>query len=256
MLGKMGTIKVGAQTELEKHCLKDWVDDAVLACRSAFNNGYIRGLNLSTLSIIDNLIKDMDTNLNIGEVTGKNTVEIKRDLAVAKLFYNVFMEMSLTVLRNKYPDIEKVNESGKLVNEEIEYDVTFYDKDRVEVKPYTNSTIMEALIHSDKTFDLVTDSVFKVWTVINSLSTDIEILNSVVGVLSILLTSDQYISLNKGYDKKMSRKLQLEREQEKAAAIEYGKLQGRLKFFMECFPDASMKKAANAVLNSSPFPID
>lgn len=215
MLGAMGTIKVGAQTELEKHCLKDSVDDAVLACRSAFNNGYIRGLNLTTLGVIRSYIRDLPA---VG-LEGRKT---KRQ-AVALMFENVFREMSLFVLRNKYPDT---------VSDNATVETRWYASDNsgdgtIEA---TNSWILDHCIETGKSFDLVHDALSTEWTVVNSLATDVEILNSIVGVLSILLTSDQFISLNKMYDKKMSRRIQLEREQEKAKAIRLGELEAEMEF--------------------------
>lgn len=215
MLGSMGTIKVGAQTELEKHCLKDSVDDAVLACRSAFNNGYIRGLNLTTLTVITNYIEEL-----------KNETDIKRT-AVAYMFENVFREMSLFVLRNKYPDIER---DGMVKEERYEITEPVAGSDILEFITASNSWVLDKCIASGKTFNLVTNEITEEWSVVNSLATDVEILNSIVGVLSILLTSDQYISLNKMYDKKVSRRLQLEREQEKAKAIRLGELEAEMEF--------------------------
>lgn len=247
MLGKMGTIKVGAQTELEKHCLKDAVDDAVLACRSAYNNGYIRGLNLTTLSEIR---KIMDT--HITENTPSGIERGQKEFAILRLFYSVFAEMSLSVLRNKYPNVVK-SENGEDITYEAEYEVHVEGGGIDHTMTFTNCDLMDFLIDSDNTFDLVSNRVTEEWTVINSLSTDVEILNSVVGVLSILLTSDQFISLNKQYDKKMSRRLMLEREQEKAEAIELGKLNARLKFYMQARPDVDKAKAMVYVMNCNPF---
>ena len=215
MLGSMGTIKVGAQTELEKHCLKDSVDDAVLACRSAFNNGYIRGLNLTTLTVITEYIEEL-----------KTQTDIKRT-AVAYMFENVFREMSLFVLRNKYPDFERdglVKEERYHVSEQVNASEVALGIEAC------NSWVLDKCIASGKTFNLVTNEITEEWSVVNSLATDVEILNSIVGVLSILLTSDQYISINKMYDKKVSRRLQLEREQEKAKAIRLGELEAEMEF--------------------------
>lgn len=217
LLGKMGTIKVGGQTELEKHCMKDWVDDAVLACRSAMNNGYIRGLNLTTISTIRKLMSGM-TN-NGGEIDKENMVDIE----ILSLFESVFREMSMMVLENKYPK----NHTG----EEEKYVVygpdDVYDNGVVEV---TNSEVIEECFEKGFSFNLVTNTLEQDWSVINSLATDVEILNSVVGVLSILLTSNQYISLNKSYDRKMSRRIQNEMKQEESKVMELGRLEARLQF--------------------------
>lgn len=222
MLGKMGTIKVGGNTELAKHCLKDSVDDAVLACRSAFNNGYIRGLNLTTINEISNMIDIMKLDMPMGcyDLTEKRKME------ALEMFRDVFLEMSLYVLRNKYPDQWDPN-LGKMV--EQVYNVTTAGENP-SAAMRTNEELLMLAARMNKTFDLVTDTITEDWTVINSLATDVEILNSIVGVLALFLTSDQFVSLNKNYDKKMSRKIMLEREQEKAKAIHLGELEAKMEF--------------------------
>lgn len=222
MLGKMGTIKVGGTTELAKHCLKDSVDDAVLACRSAFNNGYIRGLNLTTINEINCLIYSLERET----AEEKRDLKWQREMETLNMFKDVFVEMSLYVLRNKYPDVWDPT-TGSM--KEQSYEVTnehAYQKKSMK----TNTELLNTAAGLNMTFDLVTDTITEEWTVINSLATDVEILNSMVGVLSLFLTSDQFVSLNKSYDKKMSRKIMLEREQEKAKAIHLGELEAKMEF--------------------------
>lgn len=205
MIGRMGTIYVGAQTELEKHCLKDSVDDAVLACRSAVRSGCVRGLNLTTLNEIRKLIEEND---------GLDDL----DKIILRMFYFVFSEMALSVLRNKYPE------------EEMHQIVTFTDgESKLLCRPV--DAVYTALIN-DYSLDLVTNEFQNrgSWTIVNSLATDIEILNSVVGVLSILLTSDQFISLNKQYDRKINREILLDKKREDAKAEELGRLEARKEF--------------------------
>jgi len=239
MLGQMGTIKVGAHTELEKHCLKDSVDDAVLACRSAFNNGYIRGLNLTTIKTIDDIIRQRKILFDTHPVV-KEDVGNRLELEILELFKDVFVEMSLMVLQNKYPDKYEhiVDRSTVGVNEydltvEQRYDVYIEELDKNILM--TNSELIDYVSKLDNTFDLVNDTITKEWTVINSVATDIEILNSIVGVLAILLTSDQFISLNKGYDKKISRKIMMEKKQEESKYIELGKLEAQHEFNMKYY---------------------
>lgn len=180
LMGKMGVIKVGGNTELERHCLKDVVDDATLACRSAYNNGYIRGLNLTTLSEINKLI-------NSGEYT-----DMEKDILV--LLFNTFEEMTLSVLANKYPDhnmnrrVSKVNESGTANA----------------VLSLNNVSITEICINNDYAYNLVTEELYDSENniIINPVSTDVEILNAIIGTLSLTLTSDQFLSVHRFFDKK------------------------------------------------------
>lgn len=241
MLGKMGTIKVGGATELAKHCLKDSVDDAVLACRSAFNNGYIRGLNLTTISEINFLIGNLERKTTEDE----RDLKWKREMETLKMFKDVFVEMSLYVLRNKYPDVWDPA-TGAMKEQEYEV-VNEHAYQKTSMK--TNTELLDTAAGLNMTFDLVTDTITEDWTVINSLATDVEILNSMVGVLSLFLTSDQFVSLNKSYDKKMSRKIMLEREQEKAKAIHMGELEAKMEFIKKYTSISNLDEESLRALN-------
>lgn len=184
LFGNMGIIKVGGASELEKHCLKDAVDDAVLACRSAFDHGYIRGLNLTTMNVIKNL---MDTQ--------RETASIEK-LELLDMMFDVFFEMALTVLRNKYHD--------EVIREVIGTDGNVYDM--------TNRDILWAAINCEEGYDLLNERFMSDdnCTVINSTLTDIEVLRGVVSILSTMLTSNQFLSINRSYDRTMGRKQQHE----------------------------------------------
>lgn len=189
LFGHMGIIKVGGASELEKHCLKDAVDDAVLACRSAFDHGYIRGLNLSTISVIKNLLED--------ESITKTPLE--HDILV--MLFNVFLNMSISVLRNKYNDDAKRDVTLK----------TDGEADKIYVN-LTNQDILVTAIDNNFGYDLVNETFMpdKECTVINSTLTDIEILKGMVSILSTMLTSNQFLSINRNYDRTMGRKQQQE----------------------------------------------
>lgn len=178
LYGKMGIIHVGGASELEKHCLKDSVDDAVLACRSAYDNGYIRGLNLAMMNVIDSLFtEDME--------------QTRHD--ILSMLKDTFFEMSMTVLRNKYEDDVKrdaftPNGSALLNNEGI---------------------LKTALSH-EYGYDLVTETFMTDdnCEVINSVSTDVEILRGMVSILSTMLTSNQFLSINRNFDRTVGRQQQ------------------------------------------------
>lgn len=188
LFGKMGIIKVGGASELEKHCLKDAVDDSVLACRSAFDHGYIRGLNLATMSVINNMLLD--------ESIEKTPLE--HDVLV--MLFNTFFNMSMSVLRNKF-------------NDNVTREVTL-KKDGEEDKIYvlTNETILSTAVNNNYGYDLVNEQFMPdaECTVVNSTLTDVEILKGIVSILSMMLTSNQFLSINRNYDRTMGRKQQQE----------------------------------------------
>lgn len=180
LYGNMGIIHVGGSSELEKHCLKDTVDDAVLACRSAFDHGYIRGLNLATLNIIYSNIDKCNDELD------KNILNLLKD---------TFIELSMNVLRNKYSDY-------------IEREIIYIDRDNnLNTMKLNNRQILLYAINNECGYDLVNEKIMQdaECTVINSTLTDIEIIRGMVSILSTMLTSNQFLSINRNFDRNMGR---------------------------------------------------
>jgi hypothetical protein len=199
--GNLGIIKVGGGSELEKHCLKDSVDDAVLACRSAYDNGYIRGLNLATISAIDTIRQESDESVH-GIYSSIKSI-MRTD--ILDMLFSVFREMSLQVLRNKYSD-------------DVSRHVTLPHEKDAEMR---NEDIIDYCIGYGYSYNLVTERVEldENATVINSVSIDIEILNSMISILSTMLTSNQLLTLSRVYDRKMSRKQALQNKMDDQAAM-------------------------------------
>lgn len=184
LAGNLGVILVGGTSELEKHCLKDSVDDAVLACRSAYDNGYIRGLNLATM----NIIKDIQSYKN-GE---KASNDKSWNMDIYNMIYEVFFDMSMKVLENKTPSTIKSN-------------IKLPDGSQLYM---TNEEILNFAIENEYGFDLVND---KFMTdddcyIVNSIKTDIEVLKGMISILSTMLTSNQFLSINRSYDRAMGQK--------------------------------------------------
>ncbi len=198
LLGKMGVIKVGGETELEKHCLKDTVDDAVLACKSAYENGYIRGLNLLTLSVLKKIYEN-EYDMH------KNSMK----LDIVQMLINVFKEMTLLVLENKNSNEEKKRVTVKETENQPSYTLSM-----------CNEEIINYCIENGCGYNLVTETLESEddLTVINSVSTDIEILRGIIGTLSLILTSNQFLSVNRTYDRSLATKQAVDKR--KAEKIE------------------------------------
>lgn len=192
LIGSLGVIKVGGNSELEKHCLKDAVDDAVLACRSAFENGYVRGMNLSMLQIIDDIVNDVEQN---DQISGD----------VYAILKETFIAITKAVLCNKYSDNIR-----RLVSR------TSPDADGAALIECNNDGIIEYCLRNKCGYNLVTESFdyYDELTVINSVSTDIEILKAVVGILSLMLTSNQLLSVNRMCDRKLNHRQVMEQRME------------------------------------------
>jgi len=153
--GKMGVIYVGGNSSLEKVSNYDLVEDAVKACESAYNYGYNIGGNL-ILPIAIRHIKENTENLS------DNTK------LILDLLNDAFRDVFVKVLGNKFTE-ERDTGSDKL-----------YD-------------IVDKCVDSWKCYDLITDEYSD--NVINSCFTDIEILKAATSIVSLLISSNQYVSI-------------------------------------------------------------
>ena len=175
--GVMGTINIGGSSEAEKQCLKDSVDDAVLACRSAYERGYVKGMNLATLGAIQDAIYDhsIDTEDKFMNQLYKT---------ILKTLFKVFKIVARAVMDNKYPDAKP--------------------DDNLWLRHTTNSDeIIQTAIDQNWGFNIVKDSFEKdELHVVNSVVADEEILNACVSILTYILTSNQLLSVNRTFDTK------------------------------------------------------
>lgn len=179
LYGKMGVIYVGGASELEKHFMKDAVDDAVLACRSAFENGYVRGLNLTTLNVIDSMLQKDGIALNSMEEE------------ILQGFYDTFDELSLEVFNNANGDkvsqhLTSICENGAIVENMM-----------------SPKNIIEYCVEHEAGYDIVKQVIMPDadCNIINSIRSDTETIKAIVGILSIVLTSNQFLTINRSYDR-------------------------------------------------------
>lgn len=193
LIGNMGIIKVGGETSGEASFLKDVVDDTTLACKSAFENGYIKGLNVSSMIILNDMVKE-ESDQDRKDVIG--------------MLLNTFKEMAILVMRNKCSDFKYRNVTTP---NPIEHEVFTSLKLNL-----ANEGIIETCIEKGWGYNLVTESFEddENLTVINSVSTDIEIVKAMISLLSLILTSSQFLTMNKYYDKKAADELEAKRQRE------------------------------------------
>lgn len=160
LTGRMGVINVGGASNLEKTSNYDLLEDAVKACESAFNYGYNIGGNLIIPSVVESIINELTAN---GEVTSSGK---KRDkLVVLSLLHDAFINVFVEVLRNKYTDTPTEELVGKA-------------KYGAEI---------------GLCYDLIKEEYSR--EIVNPCYTDIEILKAATSIVSLILTSNQYISI-------------------------------------------------------------
>lgn len=172
--GALGVIHVGGITDLERQCTRDVVDDTFLACRSAYENGVVAGLNLGVLASMNRV--------------NECTMDVLHNFAM-KVLIQSYELTTLDILKNKYHD-------GADKNWEYKSDY------------YSASGLLKALerdMHDGiiTCYDIVSENAFnaEIPAVCNSVSTDVEILYGITSILGMVLTSDQYMSVNRMYDK-------------------------------------------------------
>jgi len=201
--GQTGRILVGGDSELSCKCLKDAVDDAVLACRSAYENGYIRGLNLETLSVIHELrekLKDSD---------GDDYQIALYDKCLG-MFYDVFTDMAIEVMYNKYindgvsmDEFKNLECWGTLGIEGLKSPRCTGETWDIQspVNTIAEDIIEICIIHGFE-YNIVTETFGPAgYSVVNSVSTDVEIIRATTSILSLLLSSNQLISINRQFDR-------------------------------------------------------
>ena len=196
--GSTGVIKVGAFSDIQQRCDKDALDDAVLACRSAYENGYVRGMNIELLSLLKELLEAYHTNTAPLAYFGQYSYD------VLQMLYNCFYLTSLQVIMNKEPN----NSASRLVTQND----ANKDEDMIPISyikcNLTNPEILDMIITSKECLDynLRTEEMNPIgsWEVINSAATDIEILRAVVNVLTTVITSNQFLSVTRRFDVKVN----------------------------------------------------
>lgn len=169
--GSMGIIHVGGASSLEKKANMDLVDDAVKACESAFYNGYNCGGNLIIPYVIKNDILGCDISDDTLTYDMPDTKRFMYQI-ISDAFKNVF----LSVLSNKYAPASQGDPDEKTLD-------------------YMEN-IVDSCFNGDREllcYDLIEEKYST--DVINSCLTDIEILKASVSIVSLLLSSNQYITI-------------------------------------------------------------
>lgn len=166
----IATLYVGGTTDLEKETRKYLMEDAVFACQSALKHGYVSGGNLIIPRVLNRMQGTISTEMIANKdlvrtIEGANRVQFFND------FHNCLMEAFtfsfLTVMANKVGDLE---DSYEFIQKMLDND-TIYN------------------LKNDKFEDIGTTSI------INSVKTDVEIMKATFSIIGLLVTSNQFVSV-------------------------------------------------------------
>jgi hypothetical protein len=151
----MGVIHVGGNSSLEKASTYDLVEDGVKACESAYKYGYNLGGNL----IIPICIKEI---LNTNELSSNEKI-------ILHLLELAFKEVFFKVINNMYKNNNENDHTSEI------------------------NSIIDSCIKQHKCYDLIKLEYSD--NIINPCYTDIEILKAATSIVSLLISSNQYISI-------------------------------------------------------------
>lgn len=197
---KMGSIEIGADSELSKTMIRDQVDDAIKACNSAFNYGVVLGCNVNLIQSIHEVLEESNEPL---------------DIKLLSMLEEGFKDVYRTVLSNAFADKEiktsnmlrfftklskyRNDNDYKSIND-IFTDVEAYNEVKNDIMDYDETLFVHDLIIdysvlANKVFDLSKMEFSS--KVINSVETDEQILKAVIDLMALLITGNQLIVTQK-----------------------------------------------------------
>lgn len=232
-VGNTGIIYVGGDTELSKKCLRDAVLDATLACRSAFEQGYISGLNIETISVIKELWDEISKIADIIKDDDRDATKAQIREQVLLSLAASFAATSMDVMMNKFINDGEIPDKykwGISVRTVFDTEMTVFEENMIkriekenpdcfnELQEDMLDIIMECA-YARYGYDIVTEMCdVDRSKVINSVATDCEILKAATSIISMLLSSNQMISLNRRFDAQLNKERGLQATEEDAAA--------------------------------------
>lgn len=237
LAGALGVIHVGGASDLERQCTRDSVDDTFRACRSAYENGVVPGLNLGTL-------------VAIRKLSAKEEMFSPLEMQALHLLYDAMFQTALDVLLNKKGRADMWATTGMDVSSTIHS------------YGYSAEVLMDELVNEVQAgiisgYDIVREmaSSDDIPPVINSVSTDVEILYAIVSILGTILTSDQYLSVSRMYDKTAAIRHQ-EKQNELSARNKTISILNAVNEYLSAHPDfasaiSSLSKNASYMSNFS-----
>jgi chaperonin GroEL len=166
----IATLYVGGTTDLEKETRKFLMEDAVFACQSALKHGYVSGGNLIIPRVLNRLEEEISNRMVMNEDLVRTITGEQREKFFSE-FHNSLMEAFtfsfLTVMSNKVGSLED---------------------------PYT---FIDEMLDNETIYNLKTDKYEKIQetSIINSVKTDIEIMKATFSIIGLLVTSNQFVSV-------------------------------------------------------------
>ena len=213
----MGSIEVGADSDLSQKLIKDAVDDAIKAAASAFNHGIVKGCNTDMIRTIK----------SIKDITIDDPMKNNLYMTLIDILLDGFKDIYRTVLSNAFKDrvlftqeemmndfyitepelYEKLeNILTNIFHKNILDSITVENKESIVAKTasdliseYGNCNLHDLLISISANTGMVFDVSTKAFSndIVNSAQTDEEILIATIDLISLLITGNQMLITQK-----------------------------------------------------------
>lgn len=202
---KMGSIEVGGDSELSQKMLKDSVDDAIKAASSAYNNGIIKGCNLTLIRTIKALrddFKEDDVDYKLYNILYRGFRDVYRTVIINAFDDITFTAKTLDDIYNQVIEFFS-NWRGENIANELFDGVHLKEAIALDIEKDKNDEYVTSLTEILINYSIIVDKVFDVSKfeyssdVINSAQTDEEILTATIDLISLLIAGNQMVVTGK-----------------------------------------------------------
>lgn len=182
LTGNMGIVYVGGTTTLEKNANMDLVEDAIKACESAYNNGWNIGGTLIIPYYCKKIIEEIEN--EPGEMPEDDVLKIDLYRTIYTSFVNVFKK----VMDNKYGEEPSEGYYDNIINNCISKEkIISWDL------PEVDGLRSRREVTTPSCYDIVKEEYST--DIMNSCMTDVHILNAAANIISLIVSSNQYITI-------------------------------------------------------------
>lgn len=163
--GNIVNVYVGGLTEMEREANRDLLEDSIKACESALKYGYNVGGNIIISIVIKDMLTELCPELRFEEAESNMHLKASVLEAIQESFKQIFKLVYMNKYNDETCDLDKFNQIySRCVDEQLAYDLINEE--------YTRNKI------------------------INSARTDVEIIRTTLSIVSLVLSSNQFINLS------------------------------------------------------------
>lgn len=200
MTGLNATIVVHGRTEDERRSLRYLVEDSVLACQSAIKSGYTIGGNILPIvaTTIAGIILNDDKLLELNKELYEDLTSDESSISLLRMGLSIIQESYLAVVRRQVTlHFDEEVDNAVFLFEDLLSKILNGEAIEVNYEEDTITSIVPILNASNGNTEILifgSDAEYKSkTTVLSSAITDTEILKAAFSILTLFLTSNQFL---------------------------------------------------------------